>query len=87
MIGISQRDLARQTGIDYSYISKLENGTTPPPAEETILALSNNLKLDFIDLMFAAGKMPSVLTELILSDKEIQEYLRQKLRVKDTAHE
>jgi len=33
--GVSQRDLADQVGVDFSYISKIENDRMPPPSADT----------------------------------------------------
>ena len=37
--GISQRELAERIGLDFSYISKVENGRLPPPSADTIVAI------------------------------------------------
>ena len=35
--GVNQRDLASKVGVDFSYISKLENDRLPPPAADTVV--------------------------------------------------
>jgi transcriptional regulator with XRE-family HTH domain len=42
--GISQRDLAEKVGVDFSYISKIENDRLPPPAADTIVKICNALE-------------------------------------------
>ncbi len=32
---LSQRELARTIEVDFTYLSKIENGKMPPPSEET----------------------------------------------------
>ena len=41
--GLTQRDLAAMAGLDFSYISKLENNRLPPPAADTIVLLCSIL--------------------------------------------
>ncbi len=41
--GVSQRELAAGAGLDFSYISKLENGRIPPPAADTAFAIARSL--------------------------------------------
>lgn len=38
-----QRELAHKTAISFTYLSKLENGVSPPPAQKAILALAEAL--------------------------------------------
>lgn len=56
---ITQRDLAAQTGIDYTYISKIETGNTPPPSAATIHRMAEVLDTDEDELMVLAGKIPA----------------------------
>lgn len=39
-IGMTQRDVAARVGIDYTYLSKLENDQLEPPSEATIERLA-----------------------------------------------
>jgi transcriptional regulator with XRE-family HTH domain len=57
--GLSQRQLAELVGVDYSYLSKLENGRTPPPAVDTIERLADALGGLLDELLAAARKLPS----------------------------
>jgi transcriptional regulator with XRE-family HTH domain len=34
---LTQRELAEKVGVDFSYLSKLENGVLPPPSEKVII--------------------------------------------------
>lgn len=57
--GLTLRQLAEQVGVDFSYLSKLENGRLPPAADDTIVRISEALQMD-PDLLFAvARKVPT----------------------------
>ncbi len=57
--GITQRELAAKAGLDFSYISKLENGRIPPPAADTVIAICEILKIQAEKLLAASGKLPA----------------------------
>jgi transcriptional regulator with XRE-family HTH domain len=63
--GLSQRQLADRAGVDFSYISKLENGRLPSPAAETVARLAEVLGCPVEDLLSAAKKMPANLNESV----------------------
>lgn len=54
---ISQRDLADRVKVDYTYVSKIETGDTPPPSAETIHRMALALAADEQELMVLAGKI------------------------------
>jgi transcriptional regulator with XRE-family HTH domain len=57
--GYSQRELADKLGLDFTYLSKLENNRADyPPKEEVIRALATHLDLDAEELIFLAGRIP-----------------------------
>jgi transcriptional regulator with XRE-family HTH domain len=56
---VSQRDLAQKVGVDFSYISKLENDRTPPPSADTIVKISEVLSVEPAVLLSLSGKLPS----------------------------
>jgi len=56
-IGMSLRQLARETGISATYLSKIERGLLPAPADDKIFKLSEVLKLDPDELFALAGRM------------------------------
>lgn len=76
---ISQRELASKININFTYISKIENGIFPPPSEKTIKDICDVLELDFINTMLVAKKIPTEFEELIFNNKEISEYLKSKI--------
>lgn len=55
---VSLRKLAEQLGINFSYLSKIENNELAPPSEEKILALAKALELDS-DYLFNLADKPS----------------------------
>ncbi len=57
--GLSQRQLAKLLGLDFTYLSKLENNRADyAPKEEVIRGLARNLDLDPQELIFLAGRIP-----------------------------
>lgn len=55
---LSQRDLANSVGVDFTYISKLENDRTDyPPREDVIRDLAICLDLDQDELIYASGRV------------------------------
>ncbi|HEY82603.1 MAG TPA: helix-turn-helix domain-containing protein [Dehalococcoidia bacterium] len=73
--GLTQRELAEKVGVDFSYLSKLENGVLPPPSEKTLLRLAEVLNADKDELFILAGRIPADIAEL-LKNREALELLR-----------
>lgn len=63
--GLSQRELAARAGIDFTYLSKIENGRVDPPAEVTLRALAAAVETEPEDLLARARKLPSDLKRLV----------------------
>jgi transcriptional regulator with XRE-family HTH domain len=63
--GLSQRELAERAGIDFTYLSKIENARVEPPAEATLRALARALAADPEELLARARKMPPDLKQLV----------------------
>ena len=57
--GVSLRDFADAVGIDFTYLSKIENGKVDPPSEEKIRAMAKALDVDAEELLGLAGKISS----------------------------
>lgn len=74
---ISQRELADNIGVDYTYLSKIENGKLEPPAEDTIKKIADFLGEDSDKLILLANKIPSDYKEVLKSDPKIPFMLRQ----------
>ena len=77
---ISQRDLADKLGIDYSYISKFENGHQDPPSEEIIIKMAEIFGVNKYDLIILAGKTPTDFARLIRINNDVQKYLEKIIK-------
>lgn len=76
--GISQRDLAEQVGIDFTYLSKIENDRMEPPSEDTIRRMAEALNTNPDELLVVADRFPSDLADA-LKDTETIGALRRSL--------
>ena len=61
----SLRRVAERTGLEPSYLSKIERGEQAPPSEEKIRALAADLGEDADVLLALAGKVSADLQEII----------------------
>ena len=81
---LTQRQLAEQIRVDFSYISKIENGAVPAPSEKVIAGLARVLKADQDELFALAGKIPADLVPLLQNRNAFQllrsGYVQQLLR-------
>lgn len=75
--GLSQRRLAELAGVDFSYISKLENGRLPSPAADTICRFAKILGCPEEELLAAAKKMPAELGGSISSQPSALRFLQE----------
>lgn len=74
----SVRQVASRVGIEPSYLSKIERGEQPPPSEETIVLLAQDLGEDPDVLLAVAGKVSKELQRIIRHrPKLFSELLRQ----------
>jgi len=63
--GLTLRKLADEAGVDFTYLSKIENSRVPyTPAAETIRDLARILKVDSLELLTLANKLPKELEPL-----------------------
>jgi transcriptional regulator with XRE-family HTH domain len=74
--GLTQRQVADQLGIDFTYLSKLENSRGEPPGEETIRGLARLFKANPDELLALAGKIPTELRKRAADDPEFALFLR-----------
>ncbi|MDZ4878324.1 MAG: hypothetical protein CLLPBCKN_007759 [Chroococcidiopsis cubana SAG 39.79] len=77
----SQRELAKLIGVDYTYLSKLENDHAGyPPSEDVIHKLSLHLDLPEAELRHLAGRITpddtKVFEELVRKYKQMPVLLR-----------
>jgi transcriptional regulator with XRE-family HTH domain len=63
--------LALAAGIDFTYLSKLENGHGEPPSEETIRRLARELGGDAEELLALAVKVPESLKARASNDPDL----------------
>jgi len=80
---LTQRQLAELIGVDFTYLSKIENerlGYTP--STKTIHNLAKALETDELELLELAGKVPPSM-ERIFKDKEASQFFR---RAAQTRH-
>jgi len=73
---LSQRDLATQVGVDFSYISKVENDRLPPPSADTIVRICTVLGIPPDELLSLTGKLPTDAREMLASPSARQ-FMRQ----------
>lgn len=74
--GISQRKLAEAVGVDFSYISKVENGHLQAPATETLQRIADALGTPVDELLAAARKVPKAVGESVAGSAEAQRFLQ-----------
>jgi transcriptional regulator with XRE-family HTH domain len=79
--GISQRELADKVGVDFSYISKLENDRLPPPAADTIVKICEVLDVPSDELLAVTGKMPTDVKEMLSTSTAAQQFVRRALEM------
>ena len=81
---LSQRALAEQVGIDFTYLSKIENGRVEPPSEGVLQRIAKELadrlgrdETELADeLITLAGKIPSDLAATLSRNPEVVRLLR-----------
>ena len=76
----SLRKTAERIGIQPSYLSKIERGKLPPPGEEVICKLAEDLGLDADVMLAMAGKVSSELLEVIRKRPELFAKLLRELK-------
>ena len=80
----SQRGLAERVNVDFTYLSKIENGRVEPPSETVLKKiareLARELELDETELadelITLAGKIPSDLAETLARNPGAVRFLR-----------
>ena len=69
---MAQRDLAQLVGIDFTYLSKIENDKVPPPSEDVISKLAKTLNTSKEGLMVLAAKVDTdELREAVARDPRV----------------
>ena len=79
--GYSQRELAKQIGLDFTYLSKLENNRSDyPPKENVIRTIAQKLDLNEEELVFLAGRIPRRDSELLKQHYQAMPALFRRMR-------
>lgn len=80
--GLSQRALAREVGIDFTYISKVENDVPgfESPSEETLSRLAEALDVDADEMITRAGRVPSDVQRILVDDFSLVKEVRERGR-------
>ena len=74
---ITQLELAERIGVDFTYVSKIENDRTiRTPAESTIRKIAEVLDVNAEELILLARKVPQNLQETIVQDSLAVDFLR-----------
>ena len=74
--GLTQRKLADKLGIDFTYLSKVENDKGDPPAEDKVRRMAAVLGWDEEDLLARALKFPPELRTRAAQDHRFARLLR-----------
>lgn len=74
--GISQRELAALVGVDFSYVSKVENDRLPPPAADTILKICEAMGISPNELLATTGKIPTQIQKSVSGSPAAIQFLR-----------
>lgn len=85
--GVSQRELAGKVGVDFSYISKVENDRLPPPAADTIVKICEALDVAPEELLASTGKIPKQLREMLGTSPSALQFAREAYQMSLTAEE
>lgn len=64
-LNLSQRDLSLKSGVDYSYIAKIENGSRKKPSLNVLFKFSKSLNISFLVLVKSAGYSKQEINDLI----------------------
>ncbi len=73
---INQRVLATRVGIDFTYLSKIENERMPAPSEDVIVKLAVVLETDSDELLRLAQKVPQDIQSAINRSPSMPSLLR-----------
>ena len=73
---LTQRQVAAALGIDFTYLSKLENDRGEPASEALVRRLAELLDGDPEELLALAGRVPPELRDRAQGDPEFARFLR-----------
>lgn len=76
--GISLKELGPALGVDYTYLSKIENGRSVP-SEELVLRMGRYFGVDHDVLLLAADRIPEDIRRILRQNpREALAYLRER---------
>lgn len=75
--GLTQREMAELLGVDFTYISKIENHASKfPPSDRVLAVWAARCDLDADDVYHAAGKCPPDLLARLIADRDFVRRVR-----------
>jgi transcriptional regulator with XRE-family HTH domain len=81
--GVGIKTLAPELGVNYTYLSKLENDEARP-SEELVQRVSEYFKYSSSDLLLAAGHVPPDILEILRTHpQDAVEFLRKRFGTQD----
>jgi len=84
---VSQRELAKKVGVDFSYISKIENDRLAPPAADTIIRICEALEIPSEVLLAQTGKVSSEMKDAITASPAAVRFMNEIKTMKLTEDE
>ena len=84
---ISLRDFADRIRIDFTYLSKIENGKVEPPSEDKIRKMAKELEVDAEYLLSLAGKVSSEKIRKAVQSNPSYGKLLRKIQARDLTSE
>lgn len=73
---MTQQQVADAAGIDFTYLSKIENCRVDPPSKDTIRKLAQVLEVDPDELVLRAGKVDPALKQAAAAQPQLALLLR-----------
>ena len=71
-LDLTLKNLEARVNVNYTYLSKIENGVLPPPSEKVVLQLAEALNADKEELLLLAGILPPDIIEKLKDPKFIK---------------
>ncbi len=84
---ISQRELADKVGVDFSYISKVENDRLAAPSADTIIKMATILDIPSEILLSYSGKVSDEMKDTMSSSPEAMRFLNEAKNMNLQANE
>ena len=83
--GVAQRTLAEQVGVNFTYLSKIENGIMAPPSEGTLARIAKAVDCDACDLIIAARKIPKDFAKMVFDSASAADFVKTACKTKPSA--